>query len=167
MSFYDINYSQLINQLLPVRLRTAIQKGWLRSLIAPIIWLQSQFVAARSNDLYTIAHNSQVVYLEAALNDLFDPISRNIYVADGLFRDPIFIYQPLELKPAWLSLASEIGSTIYLSPVSLFTNAETTLLGNSFIVKVPSTLTFDTQRMKAILEKYRLAGRSIYSIELY
>lgn len=167
MSLFDVNYDSLSYQLLPVRLRKMKNVAWLRCLIAPVKWLYYQFKVSRNSNLYNLAHNSQVVFLTAALNDLFDPVGRGIYIEDGSYEDPLFVYMPLEVRPLWLGLSTEISTPIYPIPQVLYTDAETTLLGNAFVVKVPVTLPFDMQRMKALINKYRLAGKNVYQILTY
>ena len=74
MGLFDVNYDSLSYQLLPVRLRKIKSVAWIRSLISPIKWLYNLFGTSRENHLYFLAHNSQVVYLTAALNDRADSI---------------------------------------------------------------------------------------------
>lgn len=167
MGFFDINYDTLRVQLLPVRLRKSVMKAWLRCLLIPVKWLHNVFMIDRESNLYYLAHNSQIVYLEAVLNDVFDPISRGIFIEDGLYEDPLFTYLIPEERPLWLGLSSESGTVGYTVPIALFTDAETSLLGNAFIVNVPGAVSFDTDRMKALINRYRLAGRSIYQIVIY
>lgn len=167
MSIYDIDFNTLSRLLLPVRLRKEKMEAWLRSLVAPVKTLHSIFTTNRQDNLYQLAHNSQVVYLQAALNDIFDPIGRGILVVDGPFKDPLFLYMVVEEKPLPVGLVSEEGSTVYPDPQYLYTDAETSLLGNCFIVKVPVAVTFDTERMKAMVNKYRLTGKNTYGIITY
>jgi hypothetical protein len=164
MPFYDIDYDVLVWQLMPVRLRKAIGYAWLKCLVEPVKWLHTRFLNYRAGNLYRLAHNSQVAYMEAALNDTFDNVLRRIYLIDGSYEDPLFVYLVPEDKPLWLGLMSEIGSTTYSNPLALFTNDETSLLGTGFIVIVPMGLSFDMQRMRALVDLYRLAGRNRYEI---
>lgn len=167
MALYDIDYDRLLWQLLPVRLRKSVTFSWLKCLIKPVKWLYDLFTTNRVYDLYVLAHNSQVAYMEAALNDTFDPAGRGIYIADGAVEDPLSVYLVPEDKPLWLGLISEIGSTTYPDPEVLYTGGETTLLGISFIVMVPVVVAFDMARMKALVDFYRLAGRNRYAIMTY
>ena len=167
MGFFDVNYDVLSVQILPVRLRKEKMKAWIQCLISPVKWLFNLFGINRNNNLYILAHNSQVVYLQAALNDVFDPVGRNIIIVDGPYEDPLFTYLVPEMRPIWLGLASEAGSTAYADPEVLYTNAETSLLGISFIVKVPVAVPFDMARMKALINSYRLPGRNLYQVVTY
>lgn len=167
MEFFNIDYDVLVWQILPVRLRKPVTYAWLRSLIAPVKWLYSLFYQQRETNLYRLAHNSQVVYLEAVLNDTFDMLGRGIYIADGPFEDPLFTYLVPEDKPIWLGLDTEAGTTTYPSPQILFTDSETSLLGVGFIVMVPASVTFDMARLRAVVDYYRLAGRRQFDVATY
>ena len=167
MGFFDINYDSLNFQLLPVRLRKQRMLAWVRCLTVPIRWLHNLFMSNRAINQYFLAHNGQVCHLEKVLNDAFDSVSREIVITDGIYEDPVFTFLAVELKPVWLGLGSEMGATVYESPMVLYTGAETSLLGNSFIVKVPSSVLFDEDRMRALIDRYRLAGRSVYEIVLH
>ena len=167
MSIFDIDYDLLVWQLLPVRLRKAAHFAWLKLLATPVKWIHGLFKENRDKNLYMLAHNSQVVYMEQALNDTFDGINRGIYIVDGPFKDPLFTYLDPESKPIWLGLVSEAGTTTYTDPLVLYTTSETVLLGIGFVVKVPATVSFDPDRMKAMINLYRLSGRSRYDVALY
>ena len=171
MGIFDIDYTGLIVQLLPTRLRNNKLTAWLNCLVSPVAWLFNQFTANRTNNLYILAHDSQVCYLQAALNDVFDPVSRGILIVDGPFEDPLFLYLNTEIKPLWLGLVSEEGATPYPDPQVLYTNGETYALGICFIVKVPAAVAagagYDVQRLKALVDYYRLPGRNNYSVTTY
>lgn len=168
MGFFDINYDTLVPQLLPVRLRQPVTKSWLKALISPVKWLYNLFRANRKNDLYFLAHNGQVCFLEAALNDTFDPLIRGIYIDDGPFRDPLFLYLEPEAKPLWVGLVSEEGTTPYPDPEVLYTDSETYTLGVCFIIHVPALVVagpaYSVARLKALVDQFRLPGRTNYSI---
>ncbi len=171
MGFFDVDYDRLTLQLLPVRLRQNTTLAWVNVLVSPVKWLFGLFRSNRNNDLYLLAHNGQVCYLEAVLNDAFDPVSRGIYITDGPFEDPLFIYLDTESKPLWLGLAGEAGTTTYPDPAVLYTDAETYALGICFIVHVPLLVAsgsgYDLARLKAFVDLYRLPGRSYYSVVTY
>lgn len=167
MSIFTINYDMLRVQLLPVRLRQERMKAWLRACTYPVVYLYQLFMAWRGNNLYYLAHNSQVVYLEAVLNDTFDNLLRRISIVDGPFKDPLYAYHIPEAKEIWLGLVSEAGTATYPVPQTLYTEEETTSMGNAFVVRVPVAVSFDANRMKALINSYRIAGKSIYQIVVY
>jgi hypothetical protein len=171
MGFFDINYDALIPQLTPVKLRKPVMTAWLKVLVSPVKWLYDQFKTSRKGNLYTLAHNGQVCYLEAVLNDAFDPIVRGVYVTDGPFRDPLFLYLDAEVKPLWVGLTSEIGITPYPDPEILYTDGETYALGICFIIHVPISVAggpgYDVTRLRALTDKFRLPGRTNYTVVTY
>jgi len=158
MGLYNVDFPALVVQLMPVRLRKAKHVRWLQCLVAPVITLYKSFTANRNNDLYVLAHNSQVVYLQAALNDTFDPVTRGIYITDGGFEDPLFVYLDAEHEPLPLYLNTESH------PDWLYMNAETALEGYAFIVKVPTAITYNEAHMRALIDKYRLPSKNYYAI---
>ena len=171
MSLFDIDYEALVVQLLPVRLRNNKMTAWLRCLVSQVRWLFTGFGVNRAGNLYRLAHNSQVCYLQAALNDVFDPVSRGIHIVDGPFKDPLYVYLEPEIKPLWLGLISEEGSTPYDDPQVLYSGPETTLLGVAFVVKVPLAVAagpgYDLRRLKALVDQYRLPAKNNYSVITY
>lgn len=167
MSLFDVNFEMLYVQLLPVRLRKERMKAWVKSCTYPVVYLYHLFMAWRNNNLYYLAHNSQVVYLEAVLNDTFDSTLKRIRVVDGAFKDPLYAYHIPEAKEIWLGKAGEASATGMPVPQSLYTEEETTNMGNAFVVRVPVTVSFDVNRMRALINTYRIAGRSIYQIVVF
>jgi len=159
MGFFDVDFDFNTRVYLAVRRSKTIMLAWLKALISPIKYVYNGFKANRANNLYFLSHDGQVCYMEAALNDTFDTL-RRIYITDGPYFDPEYIYTVPEEKPLALSRRSEIGTTTYPSPRWLYTRAETYDDGVSFIVHVPSSLVFDVNRMKALINEYRLPGKT-------
>ncbi|MCW3120701.1 MAG: hypothetical protein JWQ38_193 [Flavipsychrobacter sp.] len=166
MGLFDVDYNRLSWQNMPVRLRKSIHYAWLKCLVLPVVYLHGLFTTNRANNLYRLNHSSQVCYIEALLNDTFDNIDRGIFISEIEYHDPVYIYESLENKPVYIDLISEIGTSIILppDPIPLYTDAEVSFTAPFFIVNVPSTIIFDITRMKALIDQYRLAGRTIYQI---
>lgn len=167
MGYYDIDYDVLVEQSIPTKLRNTLMKAWLKCLVQPVRWLYAKFQTNRTANLYDMAHNGQVCKLEAVLNDTFDPTLRRIYIGDGPWIDPVFIYLRTELKDEYLALPAELPVIDYDAPMYLYTVAETSVEYVQFIVYYPVALTFDVERMKALINKYRLAGKKYYTIESF
>jgi hypothetical protein len=169
MPLFDVDYGSagsgtpdITWQSMPVRLRREIHWAWLKALIAPTKWLYNIFKTNRTRNLYILAHNSQVCFLEAVLNDTFDPVGRGIYISDGPFFDPDFIYRDDEDKPLFIDLDSEIGSHIIPDPdpVPLYTDDEVFSLSSfSFIINIPVAVVFDPDRLGALVNFYKLASK--------
>ena len=158
MGFYDIDYNVVTWQNLPLRLRQVVQWAWLKVLVMPVKICYASFMIFRGARLYELAHNSQVCFIQAALNDLFDNTDRRITVTEPDYNDPLYVYRVDEDKPVWLGLDSEAGSSSFDCPRYLYTDAETVSIVNVFIVNVPAGLVYDEAQMKALIGKYRLVG---------
>lgn len=158
MSIFDIDYGKLVRYVLPVRLRGSKMTAFLLALAAPVIYLYNLFRQNRDTNLYTLNHNSQVVYLQAALNDVFDTSLRRINIADGNYLDPVYTCLDTELKPVYLYTDAEA------QPASLYTDAEIAALSYAFVVQVSTDIGYDTYRLKALVDKYRLPGMANYQV---
>ena len=134
-------------------------KAWLNILISPVKYLYNLFMARRYDDLYVLSNSPQLTYLQGVLNDAFDNALRRIVIVDGPDYEPINTYKPAEDKPVFIYTAAEN------MPGALYTNNETVTLGYDFIVQVPIGLTYDPVYMSALIDKFRLASKSYYSIK--
>lgn len=164
MEFFNINYTELIRLLLPVKLRGARMRAWLAALVKPARTLYGWFVAWRNNNNYYIAHNGQICHLEGVLNDRFDAGLKRIRIVDGPFKDPKYIYRRDENRPTYLARRSELPVTAYNAPLYLPRREETVAIGYQFIVYYPVGLVFSEVEMRALIDKYRLASKKKYGI---
>jgi hypothetical protein len=167
MAFFNVDFPALVSQLLPVRLRQSKTVRWLQCLITPVIELYALFTAHRSRNLYLLAHNAQVVHLQTVLNDTFDPVARGIYLTDGGYADPLYLYLSPELAPLHIGLAAETGSATFATPRWLYTDTEANISVSCFIIRIPASVTFDEYRLRAVTDRYRLAGKSNYAIQTF
>jgi hypothetical protein len=171
MPLFNPDYNFLIWTYLPVRRRLAAWVAWLGALVSPVRdFVSVAFQAFRNANLYTLSHDGQVCYLQAALNDTFDSTLRRIYISDPTYDDALFIYEVAELKPLWLGLVSEEGTTSYPDPEWLWLTGEAyALTGVQFIVKVPLVVfvALNMHQIKALIDKYRLPSKKNYSIVSY
>ena len=164
MGSFDVNYDVLRVQLLPVRLRKDRMKAWIKCLISPVKYLYDLYKLFRAAKLYDLAHNSQVCYMEAALNDVFDPEARRIYISDGEYEVPTFVYTVPEERTLYLATDGELPLIDYDAPIYLNLDSETYVMGWQFIVYYPAGLVFDMARLKAIVNRYRLPSKKNYDV---
>ena len=139
MRVFNIDYNLLLKLLLPKVLRQPLQLAWLSSLVSPVKYLYEQFTTYRKATDYYLSHNSQVVYLQAVLNDRYDEGLRRIRITDGPFIDPQFMYKQVENKPMYLNKSSES------QPRHIYTNGETVNAPGSidFFIKKPVSITYN------------------------
>lgn len=167
MSIYDIDVDKEVRLYTPGRWRKAKRLAWLRTLVYAIKVIYLQFLNFRKERNYYLYHNGQVCYLEGALNDLFDPVYKRIFIGDGPYVDPLYIYTVPEERPVPVARVAELPVIDYDAPVYLYTGAETATDGVQFIVWYPNTLVFDANQMRALVDKYRLVGKHNYSLQSY
>jgi hypothetical protein len=170
MGLFDIDYDSVVWQNLPVLLRGMAMYGWLKSLAAPVVYLDGEFTTNRNNNLYRLAHNGQVCFLTAALNDVFDPVERRIYITDGPYELPLYVYLVAEDQPLPLGLVSEEGSAAYPDPAALYLESETAALVCQFIVHVPSVIAvapYSEAWLRSTVDIYRLPGKGYYQVSYF
>lgn len=181
MSLFDIDYKAFIKQLLPGTMRKMVMWRWLLVLIAPLLYVYNQFKGNRATNLYYLQHTSQVVYMQAVLNDVFDVVARRITIADGVYYVPIYMGVDAEESPIYMCKDSEAvpNTGMYFSqyqqlyqpfnadylPVYLPNNIMVTSGNYDFCVLVPKDVVFDAYYMNALINKYRLPGKGNYQIK--
>jgi hypothetical protein len=145
---YDIDYNKLVIWLIPNKLRNARLINWFQVLISPVVTLYQDFKLFREAKIYQLTITPQVCYLERLLNDRYDYILRRIVIEDSIDKDLSYVYLQAELKP------------MYLGSKFIYTNGETGVLSNDFIIKVPLALqfTFEEPEMLSLVKAYKLAG---------
>jgi len=152
--WFDLDFDKLVVETQLRGLRKPRIIALAKAVIRPLRTLHFNWKMKRERTLYILAHNVQVCYMRGALNDVFDPELRRIYIDGGLNDlEPVYIYTPAEEQPKYLG-------TIY-SNSSLVNQAT----GFDFIVYVPQEI-MQTQsfEVNAQINLYRLGGKR-YSIE--
>ena len=143
--WFNLDIPKLTSLLTPTFLRREKLSAWLRALHYPLIKVADDFNVNRNANLYNLAHNGQVCYLRAALNDKFDISLRRIKIAEGNRYKREYIYTDGEKKPKYLGV--------------MYT-------GVDFIVLVPAELQYNDYEMRYIIDFYKLASKR-YKIETY
>jgi len=163
LSIYDIDNSVLVQEQLRPKFRQTKWLGWLLALLTPLFRRHDEFLVLRDSAWYFIRHNSEVIYLEKMLNEKFSPVgydnqdhenTKAIYIDDGEAPTPQYIFRKVEVQPVFLN------PRIYIK-----TRAEIAALYSDFIIKIPSAITFIEAKVRAEVNKYKLAGK-IYKIEV-
>jgi hypothetical protein len=195
---YNINFNQLLAELLPPMLRLkAIVYNYCLAALSPVRDLHTQFIQFRNEAIYKASFTSQVIYLEKRLNDRFDAIMRRIYinnVADLPFvyafnsseNENLFAYNNYDSAityqvddycstptGVYKCIATSTGNLPDTSANFVWQHENTYLmnvsemnLANDFIVMVESSITFDANEMRSIVNYYKLAGKR-FTIQIY
>lgn len=159
MSRYDVDFRRMAVLLLPIALRKSITTTFVQVMVSPVSSLLRRFNQNRADWNYRMEHNGQVCYLQAVLNDKFDPLQRRIYIDDGEGADALLVYARSERRWQMVPRRSE-GALILSSRAFVGQGAI------DFIVFVPQSLSYDERRMKALVKMYKLAGKR-FTIQTY
>lgn len=152
-NFFDINFKVLAKLLIKKKWQQPKRMAGIYAILKPVISVYNAFIAFYNDCLYYLAHTSQVVFIEAVLNDMFDQGLRRIRVVDANIVLPKYLFTTAENKPMYLRKTSESAPTYLRLRTECFPN------GVHFIVEVPVTLVYDQDAMKALVLKYCLPGR--------
>ncbi len=150
-NIYTVDFRKLADWMLPTFLRKPKLLAYLKALLKPVINLYNDFKMFRSDILYKINHNGQVVYLQKVLNDRFDNIQRRIYITDGIINEPTYIYTHEEDKP------------VYLGTKYIYTREELKFKDVDFVVILPLDLVLSSEeevRVNSLLKYYKLASKT-------
>lgn len=159
MKWHNFDTNRLISLMLPVRFRRLHFVLWLYALLTP---LRNLVETIR----YRMQHDGRVIYLEKVLNEYFEipnynpshhETSKVIFLDPGEIPDEVYIYQVEEPDtPPYLSsvMDEEDGDLIYL-----FTQSELEQQYSDFKVVVPSYLESVENRIRSVLDYYKLAGK--------
>lgn len=173
MSVFDEDINGLVTANLPVRLRQTVMTAWLKCLVAPCVYLKGLFDANRSGNLYYLGHSGQVCYIEAVLNDVFDPVARDISISDPPYLDVLPLYLVSEIPPQSAQPVYKKAETVPGGPqplLPLYLNSEAGVDDNCFVVRVPSTLGLTGDQLthlRGLADKYRLPGKNNYSVLIF
>ena len=153
MYWISTNFKQQFLDLSPTFFRGERFEAFLGAFAKPLQTLAD-------TTLYQMQHDSTVIYLEKVLNEYlqiatYNPSShiatRQIYIIDTAQAPKTYIYQTEENQPLYLG-------TVYL-------DREVTTTAD-FIIKIPSSVSFDELKLRAVVNFYKLAGKK-YIIETY
>lgn len=151
-NFFNINISQLVVHWLPVDLRKSWAVHWLQCLAKPFKDIYASFFLFRTNTNYKLDHNMQVYSMVNVFNDKFDNALRRIRIVDGIYKSPVYFYEPEENNPVHFYEAEENNPVIFYEPNEL------ELLDVDFIIMLPLGLNLtdaEMIRLRAECDFYR------------
>lgn len=162
-NIYKFDVKQFAAQLLPVKLRGPKLQALVRSLVSPVEYVNAAFVNFKKEQEYELTITGQVCYLQKMLNDFFDYSDRRILVEDVPVSDQYALYLKSE--------GPEKGLVTYLNgeadpEYTFILSDELGGEGGYFLVKVPAGLVYDVERMKALLNKYKLPTTAYNIVEV-
>lgn len=164
---WQVNYQNFVRGLFPYFLRKAKNLDFLNSMIKGLQYVNDLFVTFRNDNVFQLAFNGQIIYLEKYLNLVYlnyDVYPNNIYIIDGANVNEFFLYNKSELQtPVYFYNDSEGHAPVYLENKS-----EQTSLSN-YTINIPTATTsgtdykgipFDVSILKNRVNKYNNAGKT-------
>lgn len=151
---FKINWPNRIIDLLPAAVRTEFNRDWLLLCAFKIRQIWDSFLVYRTDNLVKASLTGQIMTLEEHLNDVFDPVNREIHIEDPEWIEPVNLFLKVEEKPRTvLYLKSEAGAPTYL-----WNQEEADYV--QFIVYIPTAWADSIiEEMKTIINCYKLAGK--------
>ena len=162
---YTLDWSILLRLLMPTRLRKPRMLAFLNAAVEPIRELYQSFLSFREASLYKVRFNSQIVYLEAVLNDQFDAVQRRIRIENATFRAGLYLYEPEQQLDVYLyGLGFGGGNGVQNTFITYLSPDTTENIGFDFFVFVPfnppaSNSTIEN-RIKSFVNYYKLYSKN-------
>lgn len=159
---YAIHFGRLAYNFLLVRLRKPAVFAFVKAALKPLEQTHSSFLSFRDDSLYKVRHTSQKVYIEAVLNDIFDPMQRRIRIANTEFKQAVYFYEPEERREVFFYEPDEN------KPVYFYDSSDLAGAGVDFTVLVPPDLQPGTTeaenamltRMRGLVDYYKLYSKN-------
>ena len=145
--WFNVDWIRLVILMMPTYMRSALMQAWLSLQVEGVSFIHYNWLQMRKANIYDLAHNSQICYLRAVLNDRFDATLRRIEISSGNAFARQYIYTDGEQKPKYLG-------TIYI-----YDDADYEDTGVDFIVKVPMDIQYSIYEMTALIDYYKLASK--------
>lgn len=151
-NIFKIKLKEYVVHLLPTLLRKSRMVTWLLCQIKPLEDLHKQFLRLRRESIYKIEHTPQVYSMVHVFNDAFDRWERRIRIEDGVYKQPVYFYEPTEAKPVHFYEAAENKGVYFLEPEEL------KVFDVDFIIRLPTDLKLtdaEMIRLRALCDFYR------------
>lgn len=167
---FESDIYNIVKLLMPVQLRKVKLLAWMNVFVKPIVDLKNVFVTYRYDSLFQLKHSSQVIYIQHILNYYLNPNSNakdpnyegnGIYLTDDEIMPETYLYRTSEQQQeTYLYMDyQQLGDLFIYSNLNYLPYI-------GFIVNVPSAFNVDEKRLRAIIKKFKLAGKN-YTIKYY
>lgn len=165
---FNINYKNFVKALFPFFLRQEKNLNFINSIVKALQTINDSLFSFRNEMAFTLAFNSQIIYLEKYLNTVYpNPYSspNDIHIVDGANISYFYVYNYSELQsPVYFRNFSEGGTPVYLRNYSELVSGQ-----YSFSVYVPTYVqtandykgnAFDENLLIKRINQYKLAGKN-------
>lgn len=175
---YQVNILQVIHRLVAWFVRSEGMVAWLWSILYPLHQAAVSWQAYALSRQRQVRYNGQVMVLERMLNLTFLLEDKWATAADPTASGGIYIDNTGTAAVdtfVWNASESALDEYVYnaaetlpsgANEVYVYADAESSSLGYQFIVYVPSSLTYNEQAMRDVIDRYVVAGVA-YIIDTY
>jgi len=152
---FNINWVKFAIDQMEVAIRKLPLVQYIVALLRGIAALHRDFIYFRAVTLYEAEINGQVIKLERILNDMFDEEARRIYITDGdVYVAPVF-YEEYKNNPVVFPEEGDSAVPIFYS-----IEAADDVVSFNFYVHIPEEVYVENLRIKAIVNRYKVMGRT-------
>ncbi len=155
-----INFNSTTRKLIPISKQKNKISAFLYLILHPLKAVNILFDQYKTDTNYKLIFNGQIVYLEHYLNDIYDSTQRRIYIQDTANAVYNYIYNQAELLPTLMVYNANENVPVYLI------NNNEAVEQIDFIIKVPSSITYNQKVMRSQVDYYKSAGKK-YKIETF
>lgn len=164
--FYNMSVTGVARLATPRYLRVGVLWNWIVAIVSATVgYLNTEFLNFRNATIVTIGYDGSVVSLEHLLNLRY----YGVWDASDT-TPPIFITGRTGERPTYLYPVADALSPFLFpvpdSPILLFPVAELGTTFFDFTINVPNTLVFTVAEMRALVNRYKVAGPT-YNIVTY
>lgn len=141
---------------LPTKWRKTKHIAWMYCLLKEVELIHSEFITFIASIRNQLSYNGQIISLEDLLNTFYPAASGNIQIINTITDNvPVFINEAAESSTSvYVNQKDESPSTdIFIFSASEFN------VPYDFTIKVPDTLVFDNNQMRALVNKFKLSGK--------
>jgi len=156
---YNVNFDIIIRQVLPPNKRSNSIIALLTAILKPIKYIHQLFLDYREYTVEYVSYSAQIIYLEKLLNKKFNNSLTGIYIADAISFDYLYLYNTAEQNPMYVYNTSENHPVFMRNNIEFATTID-------YIVLVPSSVSYNQDEMRALINRYNNAGRR-YIIQNY
>ena len=141
---------------LPISKRKFVNIAWIKFLAKPIRRILAEYYTYLLSNELLIHMNGQVIYIEHILNHYFDQVNEGIYITDSLAAEEgVILYNDGEdNEETYLYNDAEDDDETY------FFNREEIENFPDFIINIPSTVTYNEQQLRALVNRFKIAGKN-------
>lgn len=158
---YRLNIRRLALLTLPTFYRKPLMGGILYSAVRPLRRIYQEFLTTIERSEIELRSTGQVCRLRGVLNELLDPDERGIRIVEDDSGDgTLKSYCRSEERWVMLSCRSQLGG------ISITRRGYGGVNGYDFRLEVPERLRGSETRLRAIVDRYKLASKR-YGVSYY